>query len=78
MNIRFRNFILFLVFGFATFLSSFLWKLPPYGSIFGVLILIPSAILFIAAMHWFIKIFWTKYTIDKLFNEILVGLLSGL
>lgn len=56
MDVRAKNFIIFLVIAAAAFLSYFLWNLPPYGSPLNGAFVGLTIVLSITAFYWLIKV----------------------
>ena len=73
MNPRFKNGLIFVTFGIATYLSTKLWVLFPYPNILNLISLLLSGILLIVAVNFFAKIFVPKVKFIELVFLFFIG-----
>jgi hypothetical protein len=73
MNLRVKYSLLFLAFGIATYLSTKLWNIVPYGSVWNPVTLIFSLLLGLSTLLLFVKIFTPKEHIFSILINFLIG-----
>ncbi|MDB5180230.1 MAG: hypothetical protein JWN12_862 [Candidatus Saccharibacteria bacterium] len=74
MNQRLKYFLLFLVSGVISYLSTLLWRLPSYGSALSTVFGILTIILGLTTILLFVKIFTPKRHLLELLSDFIVGL----
>jgi len=74
MNQRLKYFLIFILSGVITYLSTLLWKLPSYGSPLSTIFAVVTIVLGLTTMLLFVKIFTPKRHLLELLPDLIVGL----